>query len=224
MKGPVEILADHYQKTYELTSDLWKERNRIFLALIALIGGSTILTFNPGAANSLLVLWAAKALGVPEAKQVEFGKSFPFGLVQTVLLIAIFYLMVNLYHRSLYIIRNYRYLGALEDEIRTELGSASKSVAFTREGSFYWRSHQGLQSAVKWCFVILVGLLLLAFMGGRIYEDLRLGKGVLILFDVLVSLPTALFFAAYAVASVSQDKRTGPPKNEQESIAQAKGA
>ncbi|HEV2992006.1 MAG TPA: hypothetical protein VG759_26450, partial [Candidatus Angelobacter sp.] len=135
MKGHGEILAEHYQKTYELTFDLWKERNRLFLALITAIGAATILTFSPANTAPLLVLWAAKALGVSGSTQVqEFGKSFPFGLVQSILLIVIFYLMVNLYRRADDIVRNYRYLGDLENEIRAQLGSAPNSIAFTREG------------------------------------------------------------------------------------------
>ncbi len=225
MKERGEILAEHYQKTYELNFDLWKERNRIFLALIIVIGAATILTFNPSQTNPLLLLWAAKALGVNDSKDIqEFGKSFPFSLVQTLLLIVVFYLMVNLYHRALYILRNYRYLGELENEIRTQLGIAPQSAAFTREGAFYWSAHQGLQKAVKWCFIILVGSLLFAFMGGRIYADFKMGKEVLTLIDALVSFATALFFVAYAISSVSMDRVKAVDKGEPGMAAKSKGA
>jgi hypothetical protein len=225
MKEHSEILTEHYQKTYDLTFDLWKERNRIFLALITVIGGATILTFNPATANPLLVLWAAKALGVTDKNQIQdFSKSFPFGLVQTILFIVIFYLMVNLYHRALYILRNYRYLAELEKEIRAELGSTPQSVAFTREGSFYWTDRRPLQGAVKWCFIVLVGSLLLAFMGGRIYTDFKIGNLILALVDVLVSSATALFFVAYARSSVSLDRAKAVLPGEPKVSAKSRGA
>jgi len=225
MKEHSEILTEHYQKTYELTFDLWKERNRIFLALITVVGGATILTFSPSAANPLLVLWAAKALGVTsDAKVQELGRSFPFGLVQTTLLIVVFYLMVNLYHRAIYILRNYRYLAELEKEIRAELGSAPQSVAFTREGYFYWTDRRFLQGAVKWCYILLVGSLLFAFLGGRIYIDFKIGNVILALVDLLVSFATALFFAAYARSSVSLDRAKEVHLAEPEMAAKARGA
>src|SRR5205085_12059644 len=206
MKEQSEILADHYQKTYELTFDLWKERNRIFLALITVIGAATLLTFNPAAANPLLALWAAKALGVTDQNQIrEFSKSFPFGLVQTILLIFIFYLMVNLYNRACYVLTNYKYLAKLEKEIRANLGSSLGPVAFTREGVFYWSHHWPFQGAVKWCYIVLLGSLLVSFMGGRSYLDFKSGNGILALVDLLVASATTLFFAAYAFSSVPKD-------------------
>jgi hypothetical protein len=222
MKNNGEILAEHYQKTYELTLDLWKERNRIFLALVAVIGAATILTFNPANANPLLALWAGKALGVADTQ--GFGKSFPFGLVQSILLVVVFYLTVNLYHRALAVGRNYQYLGDLENEIREQLGSEPHSVAFTREGTYYWQAQKRLQKAVKWCFILLVGSLLFAFLGGRTYNDFKLGKILLALVDMLFSFTTGLFFVAYAMVSVSLDRPNRAPKKQSKPLAKSKSA
>jgi hypothetical protein len=63
------ILAEHYQKTYELTLEMWRQRNQTFIVLLAVIGAATLLTFSPSQANPLLVLWIAKALGVTENKR-----------------------------------------------------------------------------------------------------------------------------------------------------------
>jgi hypothetical protein len=202
----VEILADHYQKTSELTVELWKQRNQIFLILLAVIGAGTILTFSPTTTNPLLVRWIAKSLGVADRQDVQdLGNSFPFGLLQSLVLVVVFYLVVNLYHRSLYVLRNYRYLAALESEIRQHLAVDKRAIAFTREGAFYWNDRSPLQSAVKWCYIVLVGSLLFAFLGGRIFEDLRTHPLALAAVDVLLAIPTALFFLAYARSSVSLD-------------------
>ena len=207
MNDKAEILAEHYQKTYELTFELWKQRNQTFLILLAVIGAATLLTFGSSQTNPLLVRWIAKALGVTgEAAVQELGKSFPFGLLQSLLLVVVFYLVVNLYHRALYVLRNYKYLAALEQEIRQQLGASAESIAFTREGSFYWSDRSRLQSAVKWCYILLVGCLLFAFLGGRIYDDFKAGTVTLVVVDLVVSVATSLFFLAYAQSSVSMDK------------------
>src|SRR5712692_6154591 len=162
MSDTTEILANHYQRTFELTYELWKQRNRTFLALVSVIGAGTLLTFRAAQANPLLVYWIAKLLGLSDKDSIAaLGKSFPFGLLQSLLLIVVFYLMVNLYHRALYVLRNYRYLGALEREIRKQLGLEAESCSFTRESSFYWSDRPPLLGGVKWFYIVLVGALLL---------------------------------------------------------------
>ncbi len=206
MKDKAEILAEHYQKTYELTFELWRQRNQTFLILLAVIGAATLLTFSAAQTNPLLVLWIAKVLEVKDEKGIqELGRSFPFGLLQSLLLVVVFYLVVNLYHRALYVLRNYRYLAELEREIRGQLEAPPESVAFTREGGFYWSDRAGLQSAVKWCYIVLVGCLLFAFLSARIYQDFRTRTLTLAGVDLVISIATSLFFLAYARSSVSMD-------------------
>jgi hypothetical protein len=206
MKGNSELLAEHYQKTYELTFELWKQCNQTFLILIGVIGGATLLTFSPGKTEPLLVLWLAKALGVTDEHKIQqLAIGFPFGLLQSLLLIVIFYLMVNLYHRSLYVLRNYRYLAQLEHEIRADLALPPDSIAFTREGGFYWSDRTALQSVEKWCYIALVGGLLFAFLGGRVHEDFRNRTWLLGCADLVISGATAIFFLAYARSSVTMD-------------------
>jgi hypothetical protein len=74
-----------------------------------------------------------------------------------------------------------------------------------RHSRAYWSDRSRLQSAVKWCYIVLVACLLFAFLGGRIYEDLRTRTLALVVVDVLLSVPTALFFLAYARSSVVMD-------------------
>ena len=46
-----ELWTEHYQKTYELTYELWKQRNVTFLALLGVIGVATLLTFGAAQTN-----------------------------------------------------------------------------------------------------------------------------------------------------------------------------
>lgn len=210
MNDKGKILADHYQKTYELTWDLWRQRNTTFLVLLCVIAASTLLTFGSAETQPLLVRWLAKTLEITDRQDIlELSRSFPFGLLQSLLLVVVFYLMVNLYHRALYVLRNYRYLACLEREIRRELGVLADSAAFTREGKFYWTDRVILQSAVKWCYIVLVGVLLFAFLIGRIYQDFRTRTLTLAVAELLVATATGVFFLAYAKSSVSMDSETG---------------
>ena len=228
MENP-QLLTEHYQKTYELTYELWKQRNITFLVLLGLIGAATLLTFAPARTNPLLIAWIAKILGMTESDRIaELQKSFPFAILQSLLLVAVFYLMVNLYHRALYVLRNYRYLGELEREIREQLKLSADSVSFTRENTFYWSDRAPLLGAVKWVYIFFVGALLFAFLGGRTYHDFNAGNIPLGSVDLAISLPTVVFFVAYAYSSVHLDtaekvvgrtfKRTHEPRNAARSV------
>lgn len=203
-----DALVEHYQKTYELTFELWQQRNRIFLLLLAVIGVATLLTFEVPQANSLLVDFLAALASVQdEARIDELRDGFPFGLLQAIILMVVFYLMVNLYHRAAYVLRNYRYLAELEREIRAELALDPEAVAFSRESSFYWRDRDQskLSGLVKWAYIGLLGLLLVVFLGGRIAGDLGDGNLWLVTADLAIAVPTLLFYLEYARSSVSWD-------------------
>ncbi|TFW29504.1 hypothetical protein [Massilia horti] len=202
MQEGTDLLVDHYQKTYEVTLHVWNERNRTFLLLLAVVGGATLLTFNASQAQPLLVDLIAKFLSIADAgRRDELRGSFPYGLVQSILLMVVLYLTLLLYHRTTFIKRSYRYLGVLEDEIRAGLGVAPASSAFTREGTFYLRQQLPLSRFVGMTYVVMLGLLLGAFLGMRIYTDLLSGSLWFALVDLVLALPTLLFFGAYARAS-----------------------
>jgi hypothetical protein len=148
----------------------------------------------------------AKLFGIQdEARVTALQRSFPFALLHGVLLIVVFYLMVNLCHRALYVLRSYAYLGALEREIRESLGLKGDSAAFTRESDFYWSRRPWLLATVKWVYVILLGGFLGAFLWGRFSADRTGGNLKLVIVDLLVSIPIALYFFGYAWYTLSLD-------------------
>lgn len=206
MADSAELVAEHYQKTYELTYELWKQRNHTFLILVGVIGVATLLTFHTPETQSLLVDFVANFAGIKEVQRVqELRQSFPYGVLQSILLVVVFYLMVNLHHRALYILRNYRYLGAVEGEIRQHLNLPEETVAFTRESSFYWGSRGPLLGWVKWIYIVLLGALLLAFLLRQVLNDIEGGTAIFIVIDTILSVITLAFFLAYAKSSVNLD-------------------
>jgi len=206
MNNIAEILIDHYQKTYELTYMMWKQRNRLFILLIIIIGVATLLTFRVSEANSLLVDLIAKIFSITDQKRIDqLRTSFPFGVIQSILLITIFFLMVNLYHRALYVLRNYQYLGALEKEIRSHLNLSKASIGFTRESTFYWSRRSSILGSVKWFYIVLLGILLLTFLSGRIIDDFQTGSFLLAIAELIIMIPILLYFFAYANSSIFLD-------------------
>jgi hypothetical protein len=144
-----------------LTLSSWEQRNRTFLLLLAVVGGAALLTYKVPVAASLLADLVAKLSGIEDVGQrTELRNSFPYGLIQSILLMVVFYLTVSLYHRTTFILRSYRYLERMEEEIRAALDLPDTSIAFTREGTFYWRYRPVLSSLVGAVYIGMLGLLL----------------------------------------------------------------
>jgi hypothetical protein len=202
MGGKVEVLAEHYQKTFELTLMTWEKRNQTFLLLLGVVGAATLLTFNVPQAQPLLVDLVMKVLGVTDANRAtELRASFPYGLIQSILLMVVLYLMLILYHRTATIQRFYRYLAALENELREVLALTGNAASFTRESSFYQAHKPVLGRFVAASYIGMLGLLLVAFLGLRIVGDFTSGNVWIAAVDVLLAVPTLVFFYGYARSS-----------------------
>ena len=197
-----ELLVQHYQDTYQLTYQLWQQRNRLFLTLLGVVALASLLTYAPET-NSILLSWIGKAVGITDHNKLTAG--IPFALMQAVVLAVVFYLMVNLFHRALYILRNYRYLGALESEIREALQLKEADHAFMRESRFYWFDRPWPLGTVKYVYVVFLGVLLVAFLGGRLYTDW--GNWFLVAVDLGLAVPTLGYFLAFSYYSIGLDQQ-----------------
>jgi hypothetical protein len=213
-----KILSEHYTNTNTLTHEQKKQRNQFLLILLAVIGVATLLTFEGPATAPLIVEFIANTLGISDPTRIDtLQNSFPFGLLQSILLFVIFFLMVNLYNRAANVIRLYSYLGKMEEEIRSLLDLGEDTISFTREGLFYWKTRPPLFSSVKWAYIFLMGLLLIAFLGGRIIEDFTTGNYFWGAADTVISIFILIYFIAYAGVSISMDKREANKKKEEQS-------
>ncbi len=199
-----EIIAQHYQKTFEFTLALWKERNRIFLILLFVVGVGTLLTFNVSQAEPLLVDFIAKFFNVDTKERLkELQVSFPYGLIQSVILMIVLYLMIQLYHRTITINRNYSYLSYLENEIRSELQINQNEISFSRESTFYWGASPSFSKQIGIAYIVILGILLLAFLVMRVYTDIITINVFAIIADLILAIATLIFFANYAFSASS---------------------
>ncbi len=205
-----KLLTEHYQKTYELTYEVWKGRNNTFLLLLAAIGIASLIVFPSLGTRSLFVLYIEHVVGVTDAQFQGVQSGFPFGILQALALFVIFYLMVNLYHRALYVLKGYSYLGLLETEIREVMGLTDDKISFTRESRFYWDNRDPLLGTVKWVYITLLSAVLITFEFGIAIQDSSTRDWWHLAIDALFGAPTLFYLIAYAKASIKLDRKEIP--------------
>ena len=205
-KEKAELIAEHYQKTFELTLENWKERNRLFVFLVLTSGIGLLLLLQVPEASSLLVDFIVKLLEITDKERIkQLHESFPIDVILSITFVIVFYLMQKLYSTNLAVSRNYRYLNAVEHEIRNTLGMPEKSISFTREGSFYWNQRTWGQEMSKWYFILVISIVLLPFIFLKIQSDLEVQNHLITSIDIVVSIITLLFFLEYARSAINLD-------------------
>jgi hypothetical protein len=214
-------IIDHYNRTFEVTWKLWEQRNRTFLVLLLTIGIANLFT------NDDFLLATMKTVFEHlNMKLGDLGKNgFPYQTFHSIMLTVVFYLMVNLYHRSASVLRSYTYIGLLEHEIRDGLGLKKpnevellkkegevpkEEVAFTRESSFYWNRRPLFFGVVKYFYILIVGAFLAFYYCVRVAHDRSVDDTVMLVIDAAVGVPTAIVFFAYAWEAVGRDRKPKP--------------
>lgn len=205
MKSDSEVLADHYQNTFDLARYMWEARNTAFLYLLGVVGLAALLALPVPEAQPLMLDWVAKLLGANEARREALKTSFPYGVLQTILLMVILYLMIILYHRTATIQRLYKYLDVLESELRKKLNLPSDSFVFAREGRFYHQHKPVHGQYVAYGFFGMLGFMLVTFLGYRVWTDFVNGQVFVGLINFVLSAATLFFFWAYIAASFGKE-------------------
>ena len=208
----VKAITEHYQKTFELTHEMWKERNRLFVYLVLTTGGGLLFLLRVPEFDRLLVETIASVLKISDSTRIaELYTNFPFDVLLSAILVIIFYLMQKLYSTNLSVSRYYLYLGIMEDEIRKTLELPANSVAYTREGKFYWGGRTTAQNISKWLYVFVIAITILPFSVLKVLGDLGVGKTILTAVDLAVSLMTLVYMVEYTRSALRLDVAKLPP-------------
>lgn len=211
----VEVLADHYQKTFEVAYDYWKERNKLFVILVLTAGMGLLLLMHVPTADSLLVAAIVKFLNITDQTiKDDLLQKFPFNILLSGVLVVMFYLMQRLYSTNLSVMRTFMYLGALETEVRKHLGLPTGSISFTREGSFYWGRRSRIQAMSKYYYVVVLFIILVPFIGFKLNADLESPNLLVTTVDIVVSIMAVLYWWAYARSSFRLDVPKLKPEKE----------
>jgi hypothetical protein len=172
MSAKQEGMIKHYEDTYTATYRYEYQRNRLFVLLILVLVAGTYLAFDKEVAQvGLTLLVSQLATANTDIAQSAIKKVNFYRIFSVISLLATFYLIVNLHHRLATIKRNYKYLGALEGEIRSELGIPPPAVFFTRESTFYHNNRSKFSWFARLSYgVVLIGLVVV-FLGVRLSSD-----------------------------------------------------
>ncbi|GAA1653958.1 hypothetical protein GCM10009733_059140 [Nonomuraea maheshkhaliensis] len=193
------LIAEHYQHSFELAYKYWRERNRLFVAMLGMLGFMAVISTR-SQAGSLLVIGIANALGVQGegGQTAAIQDSLPIALVNGVLLGVIAMLVFLVYQRTRYLKALYAYLGELESELRNLLELPETSIAFTRESDFY-RKHSGVFAAhvLGAAYLAFGGVALAAVVLLRLYQDVQLSSSASFVVELAIGSVAILFFLGY---------------------------
>ncbi|MFN8472267.1 MAG: hypothetical protein U0822_08765 [Anaerolineae bacterium] len=209
------IIAEHYQKSFELTNKQVSQRNSYFLWILVVVLVGALLSWRPNDTQLIVRLALARALDVNDS-QTLFSPSV-LGLIHAIILAIVFYLMTNLYKYNALAARNYQYLDILEQEIRQLLNLPADSSVFTREGAFYWSMrHRGLD-LMRLAYSIALGILLALLICARCFADYSLlitqrpsfldDSLWLAIFEWTLIAMIVAYYLAYLVSSNNLDRR-----------------
>lgn len=202
-----DVLANHYQKTFEVAYEYWKERNKLFVLLVLTAGVGLMLILRVPTADKLIVDAIAKFLDIAdEARKTELYTAFPFDILLSGVMVVIFYLMQRLYSTNLSVMRTYMYLGAIEKEIRANLHLPANSISFTREGDFYWGKRTPIQLMSKYYYAVVLFIILIPFIVFKLIADFQQLNFIVILVDIVMSVMVMLYWWEYARSSFELDK------------------
>jgi hypothetical protein len=207
----VEVLATHYQKTFEVAYDYWKERNKLFIYLVLMAGIGLMLLLRVPTADDLIVNAIATLLNITEqVDKTALKTAFPFDILLSAILVVMFYLMQRLYSTNLSVMRTFMYVGQLEKEMRGYMGLLADKVYFTRESGFYWGRRSKIQTMSKWFYVGVLFIILVPFMVFKMLDDFTKPEWLVITVDLAVSVVTVWYWAEYARSSFEFDKPSPP--------------
>ena len=159
-------------RTYELVLHFWERRNRQFLVLMGLLAAAALVTIFQEPLLAFVLLHYLALQKPTDGELIIASLPLAYRVVVTFLLVAVFYLMANLYHRSGVIINYYQYLGVLEGKIRHALGFSPDEIAFSREGRFFDITGSRMTRWIGFSYKLILGSLILLFFVSRIWFDL----------------------------------------------------
>jgi hypothetical protein len=193
-----EVLAEHFQKTFELNHSLWEERNKNFLVLLGVAGVELLLIYRTEGVLRVIADFYSKFLKDKSPDDIASG--FPFNLLISILLVVILYLMIQISHRTRHIKRTYGYLELVESDLRRTL-EITTGHSLTREGDYYRNNQSYIFTLTGIVYALLLGVLLFLVGYGKL-RPLRPTSTISIdtllpVVDVLVLIMTAIFYIDY---------------------------
>jgi hypothetical protein len=193
----LEVLHDHYKESFLHIREREKQRDRLFMFVVALIGILFLeIQYSDIFSN---FLWNIKL------KFVELDISImPISIFLSVTWTYLFVIVLRYCQSSILIERQYSYLHHLEDKISQIIGDES---VYCREGRTYLNKYP-LFSNLVWIFYILLFPIIVTLSVGLIVylESYKIEAPVYhLIYDLLLAIGIIVSFMLYRLFPVGKD-------------------
>ena len=182
------LLIEHYNESFKLLQDKLKERNRIFVYLLFVLGIILFQIYTPQEALNMVSQFISQRMGLSAQIDLLFIESIIWFILLAVTL--------RYFQIVVYIERQYKYIHKLENEIKPSFNHQ----AFTREGLSYLKIYPRFLNWVYFLYAVFFPILLVFIIISKIIcEFIILGtNSALIWFNCLICLfiiiTTILYF------------------------------
>jgi len=198
-----ELLLDHYKNTFEYILYHWKSRNRLFIFIIIVIALMGLDLYRPRVLSQCVNAYIVKTLGSSGSSNTpQNTPSLDFDVIGSAVWFILLALVIEYYHRSIHLDRQYKYIMKLEEQICTEM----KGDFVTREGKAYF-SRTGVAGdggkrplflrAIGPMYVYCFPVLLMGFVVFKVWKENILPKNITDVFDVIVACAILFYNGLY---------------------------
>jgi hypothetical protein len=194
----LEVLHDHYKESFLHIREREKQRDRLFLFVIALIGVLFLeIQYSDVFPNIL-----------GNIKLEEFVKLdisiMPISIFLSVTWTYLFFIVLKYCQSSILIERQYEYLHHLEDKISQLFGDQS---VYCREGRKYLNKYPLFFNMVWFFYTLLFPIIIILSVGLIIYLESYKIKAPLyyLIYDLLLAIGIVVSFMLYGVFPLGKD-------------------
>lgn len=155
----LDLYYDHYKETNQLSRVVQARRNKEFIIVCILEAISFLMIGNK---EFVMELFNAVA-----TKELETTISFNTTILQSLSWILIAYFWVRYIQDTLYVERQYSYLGQIEKKLEQLLGKDS----FNREGDYYLREYPLILNLIDLFYKMFIPILFTIINLGHIFSE-----------------------------------------------------
>ena len=161
----LEIIYDHYKESYALSREALVRRNKDFAILCILEAVSFLFVADPSDAMNIVNTSINTSLGA----SLEFGTS----VIRTSLWLFLTFFLIKYVQDTMYVERQYKYIGNLEKCISSEL-----EEALSRESNSYAEKYPAVLNIIDFFYKTFCPLLFVAINTVLIVKEWKLSYTV----------------------------------------------
>lgn len=164
----LNIYYEHYKDTFTLSKEAQICRNKNFVILCVLEAISALMIYNPNLICEVLNDVVTKELEIT----IRIGNS----IIQSLIWMVIAFVLVRYVQDSLYVERQYGYIGKLEKRISLQMRESGENDLFCREGDAYLDNYPMVLNIIDLFYKLFCPILFTVINIAHIIAELRVGS------------------------------------------------